>query len=278
MKQILLLFLVMIFFSCEKDLPIGDTKYSYFKNYFYNIYHDSSLTVLTYNIQLGFTSSQDPWNKHQIGATPKQVHDIAEIIRYINPGIITLQEVPMDRANTEVKNFIEALADSLNMNFAYGGHGKNAPNGVLPTKGVWGNAILSKFPILEIENIEVFRKSKWDRRSVLRVLIKFNDNLWVNVYNLHHTGKDENEMEKTKKFISASKLPIILGGDFNRLYGDPEFDLLNGLQDVFNSKIPTIDRIYSSLNDTIYKIGRIPGSTTVSDHSAFFAKIKLRNH
>jgi hypothetical protein len=67
---------------------------------------------------LGFTYIQDPWDKKEIGATPKQIHDIAEIIRRVNPSIILLQEVPINRHNNEVKDFIEALADSLKMNFS----------------------------------------------------------------------------------------------------------------------------------------------------------------
>lgn len=104
---------------------------------------------MTYNIQLGFTVIQDPWDKKEIGATPNQIHDIAEIIRKVNPSIILLQEVPMDCCNNEVNDFIEALADSLKMNFSYGGHCRNGPNGGWPEKGIWGNATLSKFPIMK---------------------------------------------------------------------------------------------------------------------------------
>jgi endonuclease/exonuclease/phosphatase family metal-dependent hydrolase len=276
MTRILIIFLLTTLFSCKKDPPVEGTKYSYFKNYFYNSYQDSSVTVLIYNVQLGFTSSQDPWDKNQIGATPNHIYDIAEIIRQVNPSIILLQEVPINRSNIKVKHFIEALADSLKMNFAYGGDGPNDPYGVWPVKGIWGNATLSKFPIMEIENIEVYNDSKWKRRSVLRAEIKFNDNLIINVYNLHHSGTDGNEMANTKKFIDASKFPIIAGGDFNRGYGNFELNLLSGLQDIFKNNINGIDRIYSSFNDTIFQTGTISGSNIVSDHWAYFAKVKLK--
>lgn len=276
MTRILTILLFTTLFSCKKDPLIGDTKHSYFKNYFYNSYSDSSFTILTYNVQLGFTSGEDPWDKNKIGATPNHIHDIAEIIRHANPSIILLQEVPINRSNIEVKHFIEALADSLHMNFSYGGNGPNDPYGVWPVKGIWGNATLSKFPIIEIENLEVYHEDKWKRRSVLRTKIKFNSTLFVNVYNLHHSGKGENEMEITKQFIELSKFPIIVGGDFNRGYGNPKFNLLKGLQDIFKGNIGGIDRIYTSFNDSIFQIGTIPGSNIVSDHWADFAKVKLK--
>ena len=276
MIRILIIFFLTTLVSCKKGPQVGDTKHSYFKNYFYNSYQDSSLTILTYNIQLGFTSRQDPWDKNQIGATPNHIHEIAEIIRQVNPSIILLQEVPIDRSNIEVKLLIEALADSLNMNFAFGGHGPNDPYRIWPVKGIWGNATLSKYPIVEIENVEVYHEDKWKRRSVLRTKIKFNDNLFVNVYNLHHSGKDENEMVNTKQLMKLSKIPVVVGGDFNRSYGNPKLSLLGDLQDIFKNNIVGIDRIYTSFNDTIFQIGIISGSNIVSDHLADFAKVKLK--
>jgi endonuclease/exonuclease/phosphatase family metal-dependent hydrolase len=261
--------------SCEKDVPVADTKHSYFKNSHYNIYTDSSLCVVTYNIQLGFRLHQDPWDRNQTGGSPQQIHDIAEILRQVTPDIVLLQEVPVNRSNVEVKHFIEALADSMNMNFAYGGHGKNDVTGMWPVQGVWGNAILSRFPVEEIENIEVYRRNQYDCRSVLRAKIKCNEERSINVYCLHHWQKQREEMERTKDFTDGSKLPLILGGDFNRSYGNPDYELISHFQDIFGTINPGIDRIYSNFHDTVYQQGFISGSNTVSDHGAFYARLRL---
>jgi len=278
MKKITLFFLAFLLCSCEKDVPVGDTKHSYYRNHYYNSYADSSLTVLTYNVQLGFTNYQDPWDKNQTGGSAAQIHDIAEIIRRVDPDIVALQEVPIDRSNSIVKHFIEALADSLRMNFAFGGHSKNDPYGVWPVHGVWGNATLSKFPIVEIENIEVYYKGMWNRRSVLRSRISLNENLSVDVFNLHHAAKEDSEMERTKNFLATSTLPVLIAGDFNRRYADPTLSLLSNYQDLFNSHISGIDRIYSNFNDTVFGTGGIVGSNIVSDHMAYYAKIRLNAH
>jgi hypothetical protein len=83
-------------------------------------------------------------------------------------------------------------------------------------------------------------------------------------------------MEKTIRFINLSKLPIIIGGDFNRKYGNSQLNLLSGLQDLFKDKNNGIDRIYTSFNDSIFRIGAIWGSNRVSDHWACFAKVELK--
>lgn len=261
--------------SCEKDVPIADFKHSYFKNYYYNTYSDSSLCVVTYNIQLGFRQGQDPWDCNQTGGSPEQIHDIAEILRQAGPDIVLLQEVPIDRSNVEIEHFIEALADSMNMNFAYGGHGKNDVTGMWPVQGVWGNAILTRFPVEEIENIEVYRRNKYDRRSVIRAKIKCNEERSINVYCLHHWQKQREEMEKTRNFTDGSELPLILGGDFNRFYGNSDYQVISHFQDIFGSANSGIDRIYSSFHDTIYQQGFIVGSNNVSDHGAFYARVRF---
>ena len=275
MKSTFSLILLLFFVSCERDVPVADTKHSYFKNYYYNQYNDSSLCVVTYNIQLGFRNNQDPWDNTQMGGSPAQIHDIARVLRNVDPDIVLLQEVPIDRSNVEIEHFIEALADSMNMNFAYGGHGKNDVAGMWPVQGVWGNAVLSKYPIKAIENIEVYRRNNYDRRSVIRAEIICNNSLSINVYCLHHWAKDWDEMKRTTNFTDGSELPYILGGDFNRSFGNNDYQLIGHLHDIFASSNTGIDRIYSSFHDSIYQRGFILSSNVVSDHGAFYARIKL---
>jgi endonuclease/exonuclease/phosphatase family metal-dependent hydrolase len=172
---------------------------------------------------------------------------------------------------------LEALADSLDMNLAYGSHGKNEPYGVWPVRGIWGNAILSKFPILAIENREVYYDDKWKRRSVLRATLQLRKDLIIDAYSLHHCGTDANEVENTRNFVAGSPYPVLVGGDFNRAYGHPGLNALSGLQDVFKNNVPGIDRIYSSLHDTVYRTGFITGNYYfASDHLACYAVLKLK--
>ncbi len=254
--------------ACSKDPVIPDPADTYFKN-LHSGYTDSVLRVVTYNIQLGFTSDQNPFDEKVMGASPEQIHQLANIIRQANPNIVLLQEVPKNRCNTLVKNFIESLADSLEMNYSFGGHGNVNDK----CKGTWGNATLSKFKIAEIENKVVLAIDKYRTRSVLRTKIQ-NGEESFNVYNLHHDGKDPDEIGNTLNFIKKSTLPLIIGGDFNRTYYDPELEL-PGLEDYLDYNYWGIDRVYGNLEVDLTLRGLISNSNKVSDHYAVFVDLKM---
>lgn len=254
--------------ACSKDPVIPDPAQTYFKN-LHSGYSDSVLRIVTYNIQLGFTSEQNPFDENVMGASLDQIHQLATIIRQTNPNIVLLQEVPKNRCNTLVKNFIESLADSLGMNYSFGGHGNVNDK----CKGTWGNATLTKFRINEIENELVLAIDKYRTRSVLRTEVQ-NGMRFFNVYNLHHEGKDANEIANTLSFIKKSTLPLIIGGDFNRTYDNPEL-VLPGLEDYFNYNYKGIDRIYGNLDADLTLRGLIFNSNKVSDHYAMFVNLKM---
>lgn len=263
---------VLILLSCRKDPPAYNNERSYFKNSVCSINPDSIITILTYNVQCGFRKDQNPWNVNETGATPQQIHDLAEIVRNVNPDIILLQEVTQNRSNNEIKNFLAVFADSLKMNFAYGNHGPNDAG--KPYTGIWGNAILTKFPINTIENYMVLYKNKWSTRSVLKAEIQVSANQAINCYCLHHDGKDAEEMELTTQFIKQSPLPVLVGGDFNRRYDNEELKRLNQA-DFFGSRNIGIDRIYGGFNDEVLDLGSIFKSNVVSDHFACYARVKM---
>ncbi len=254
--------------ACSKDPVIPNPADTYFKN-LQSGYTDSVLRVVTYNIQLGFTSDQNPFDEKVMGASPEQIHQLANIIRQANPNIVLLQEVPKNRCNTLVKNFIESLADSLEMNYSFGAHGNVNDK----CKGTWGNATLSKFKIAEIENKVVLAIDKYKTRSVLRTELQ-NGEGFFNVYNLHHDGKDPDEIGNTLNFIKKSTLPLIIGGDFNRTYYNPELEL-PGLKDYLDYNYWGIDRVYRNLEADLTLRGLISNSNKVSDHYAVFVNLTM---
>ncbi len=139
--------LTILLLSCNKTQDPFDyenERTSYFKNIREQSYEDSIISCVTYNIQLGFKAGQDPWQKDVIGASAAQIQNITDLLKRINPDIVALQEVPRNRYNTEVKDFLEKLAAEMNMNYAFGSHGFNDPNGIYPVYGEWGTAILTK--------------------------------------------------------------------------------------------------------------------------------------
>lgn len=265
---------LLLTFSCKKD----QTDHSHRTRFFKNITtpalpFDSLLTVVIYNIQLGFPVGQDPWDPTIVGCTPDHLDSLFMVMQELDPDIILLQEVPHNRPNTVIRDFTQLMAEKLNMNYAFGSHGYNEAYTGRVITGEWGNAIFSKYPITEIENRETFYLDKWVRRSTLKAVLDLGNNIKTDVFSLHHLPSGDDEMDATAQFIDESANPVIVGGDFNRGFGHPEFDKLM-LQNTFAGAIPFIDRIYTSTNFDSLSIGIIEKSKGISDHWAFYADLK----
>ena len=106
---------------------------------------DTSIKVLTYNIHKGFSTG----NRRFI------LHDIKESLRLVDADVVLLQEIHGERtiSNNRFDDWpnnrqFEFLADQVWSHHAYG---KNA----IYKSGHHGNAILSKYPFIKWENIDV---------------------------------------------------------------------------------------------------------------------------
>lgn len=244
-----LLFFALLSVSCSKSPDYAHHRTSYFKNLQEENFSDSILVCATFNIQLGFPATKDPWNSEVTGADDLQIERIAAMIRQADADIVALQEVPRNRYNAEIKDFIEQLAARLNMNFAFGAHGYNDPIGIYPVQGEWGNAILSKYTIAGIENIEVSNVDQWQKRSILSARLKVNDSFSLNAISLHY-GNGEGEMNdgiaNTLAYLKQLSEPVLLMGDSNYQGGWKEFYLEfdeAGLTDADSTILTGIDRI-----------------------------------
>ena len=119
-----------------------------------------NLKVLSYNIHKGFSSG----NRRFV------LHKIRHAIRTEQADLVFLQEVQghHEQNSREIEDWpkqpqFEFLADGIWHHHAYG---KNA----VYTSGHHGNAILSKYPILFWENIDV-STSRLERRGLLHVTV-----------------------------------------------------------------------------------------------------------
>jgi endonuclease/exonuclease/phosphatase family metal-dependent hydrolase len=247
-----------------------------------------SLKVLTYNIHKGFSAT----NLRFI------LHEIKHSLRHVDADIVFLQEVYGERkiSNNRFDDWpnnrqFEFLADQVWHHYAYG---KNA----IYESGHHGNAILSKYPFIEWENINVaaFRNAS---RSLLHGTIRMiGINQKIHIICVH-LGLFERERERqlsalAKRINSHVPIddPLIIAGDFNDWRGRAEYYLHRdlGVREVFKHTrgtyartfpawmpVLSMDRIYYRGLDVVH-CNHLHGQPwhRLSDHIPLFAEFKLR--
>lgn len=184
-----------------------------------------SIKVLTYNIHKGFS----------IGKTRFVLHQIKDAIQTINPDLVFLQEIQGEHHKHQKKieswpeeSQFEFLADELWSHYAYG---KNA----VYKKGHHGNAILSKYPIIAWENIDVSLQRRASR-SLLHAIIEIPETKQRIHAICIHLGlfKIEREQQLTilcnriRSHVPENQ-PLIIAGDFNDWGGHAETHLEHDL-------------------------------------------------
>jgi endonuclease/exonuclease/phosphatase family metal-dependent hydrolase len=245
------------------------------------------LKVLSYNIHKGFDG---------LGAN-FVLHKIRQALRDTKCDILFLQEVVGEniRHKQSIKLWptqsqFEFLADEFWPHFSYG------QNAVFSGRD-HGNAILSRFPIEKISNLDI-SNNRWERRGLQHAQVRIPElgNLLVNLFNTHLDLFEFNRRKQVKKIISQVKPyidksePIILAGDFNdwthnmcrdiqkQLPCIEAFESLYGeCPNTFPNRIPflSLDRIF------LYKFNPIHGNvfsskpwSHLSDHLPLFLEIE----
>ncbi len=248
---------------------------------------DVSIKVLTYNIHKGFS----PGNLRFI------LHDIKESLRLVDADVLFLQEIHGERNITNNRfddwpnnRQFEFLADQVWSHHAYG---KNA----IYRTGHHGNAILSKYPFIQWENIDVsFMRSA--SRSLLHGVIQITgieQSIHVICVHLGLFGRERASQLSTLVRRIGSHVPLneplIIAGDFNDWRGRAERYLHQdlGLQEVFKSTHGSYARTFPALlpmlsMDRIYFRGlevvrcqHLQGKPWdhLSDHTPLLAEFKL---
>lgn len=166
------------------------------------------LTLMTYNIQHG---------KGMDGQI--DLHRIADVISLSDADIIGLQEVDKLKPRSDNEDQVRVLAEILGMHYAFG---ENLP---APGGGGYGNAVLSRYPILSTDNTRL-PTTGGEPRGLMRATVDFNGTE-VDFYVTHLSFvSDENKIQRAYVVdrISESPNPFILVGDFNYVgpgIGDP---------------------------------------------------------
>jgi len=248
---------------------------------------DNTIKILTYNIHKGFSTS----NLRFI------LHDIKKSLQQVDADVLLLQEIQGERiiSNNRFDDWpnnqqFEFLADQVWPHHAYG---KNA----IYRSGHHGNAILSKYPFLRWENIDVsFMRTA--SRSLLHGVIELpgmTKKLHIICVHLGLFGRERASqlsilVRRINSHIPPDE-PLIIAGDFNDWRGHAESYLHQdlGVKEVFKNTHGSYARTFPALlpllsMDRIYYRGldvshcqRLQDQpwNRLSDHTPLLAEFSL---
>ncbi|MBU3059578.1 endonuclease/exonuclease/phosphatase family protein [Pseudomonas indica] len=188
-----------------------------------------SLKVLTVNTHKGFTF----FNRRFI------LHELRDAVRTTHADIVFLQEVlgTHQRHALRFPNWpstpqYEFLADSMWTDFAYG------RNAVYPD-GDHGNALLSKFPILRYDNLDVSISGP-ERRGLLHCVLQVPGQDEFHAICVHLGLREvhrEQQLHLLCELLDSlpPQAPVVVAGDFNdwRLRATAILDRCAGLHEAF---------------------------------------------
>ena len=244
-----------------------------------------SLTILTVNLHKGFGF----FNRRFI------LHELREAVRSVSADIVFLQEVLGEHALHAARvpgwpdaPHYEYLADSLWQAYAYG------RNAVYP-QGHHGNALLSKFAIVQHQNHDV-SVSGPERRGLLHSVLALPDGRELHAICVHLGLRESHRQQQLRalcRLVSGlpAVSPVIVAGDFND-WRERAHRLLSrgaGLREVFLQQYGRAARTFPArwpllALDRIYVRGAAVHSPLVlprrpwshlSDHAPLAAEISL---
>ena len=148
---------------------------------------------------------------------------IVEVIQKLDVDVAMLQEVDGGVARSNHDHQVDLLAEQLGLRYRTW-----FPNVDVRGGGQYGNAILSRYPIIESTNLDLtirFKKRRSALHAVLRVRHDDVDRT-VHVFNMHLGLARYERRRQLRMFLDSHPFqnlhhdtPIVVGGDLNDVYG-----------------------------------------------------------
>lgn len=183
------------------------------------------LTVMTYNIASG-RCYQDDSHITPEGGAPVDLSQCANVIRNVSPDLCGLNEI-----NVYLQSYLDRhaltktatdqpryLADITGLSHCYFGKAIS-----WESRGAYGNAVISKHPVIAAETIpipdpEVFDEPDkyYETRSITKA--KLNVAGGITVFQIHvglAVAESQNAVVTLCKAIDETEGPVIVMGDFN---------------------------------------------------------------
>ena len=186
-RTLFLLFLTSILFSCSSAENSQNPK----------------LKVLTFNILGG---------RNVDGK--RDVTRLAKIIKVLDPDIVAMQEVDKGTGRMQGRDTTAELAKLTGMYQAYG-------KAMDYDGGLYGEAVLSKYPIKQIKNYPLPAEKGAEPRAALTVKVNIPgidaEYLFIATH-LDHLSKETNRImqaHKLNEIISSQEQNYIIAGDMN---------------------------------------------------------------
>jgi endonuclease/exonuclease/phosphatase family metal-dependent hydrolase len=152
---------------------------------------------------------------------------IIEVIRKLDADLVMLQEVDDGAKRTNHHRQVDVIGDELGLRYRTW-----FPNVGVRGGGHYGNAILSRFPLIESKNIDLtlrFKKARSVLHAVIRVRQRVADDeidRTVHLFNMHLGLARYERKIQLRRFLESDPFtnlhadtPIVVGGDLNDVYG-----------------------------------------------------------
>lgn len=223
--------------------------------------------AITYNIHGGLTKSGTP-----------SLNEITDLLQKEDADFIALQEVDKYNSRSNYQDQIRRLGKALDMEYVFGSN-----INLIMTE--YGNAILSKYPILDWGKIELAYEN--EPRSMLWAKVKTNDGiLYVTSV---HLGLDKEKRTEhfgiIEDFVNSIDEPVIVMGDFNSLPDNQSFSQFRSrvTGKLHFEDVPTYIKNQPIQIDYIFGKGineietyNIPSNA--SDHYPLITKFRISSH
>ena len=168
-----------------------------------------------------------------------------------------------------------------------------------PRRGAYGNAILSKVPLVSATNLDLTiagRKARSVLHAEVRVPVHDGQTRAVHLFNLHLGLSERERREQLRRFLAAEpfarlhkKTPIVVAGDFNDVWGTlgrqclgpAGFTAPQRRLRTFPAYAPmrALDCLYvrGSLDVATLVTVRTKSTRAASDHLPLLAELRLRD-
>jgi endonuclease/exonuclease/phosphatase family metal-dependent hydrolase len=245
-----------------------------------------TLRICSYNIHKGFSHL----NRHMA------IHEMRECLHTLSPDICLLQEVQGQHLRHERKHAnwpVQPQHQFLAGEKLFAAYGANAAYDY----GHHGNAVLSRFPILQTRNRDV-SLYRLERRGILHCELELPNTRHIHCLSVHLSLTEQQrrrQLSMLAEYVDhhvPARAPLIIAGDFNdwRVQANDWLAHRLGMLEAFTELTGKPARSYPSALpmlrlDRVYLRGfqAVSGSvhagkpwSQISDHAALSVQVKLK--